>query len=238
MSVTPEQRHVIDCVVAIFETGKVPSSKSYGTCSILNDGAGISYGKHQCTDKAGSLDLVCKKYIELNGQLSESLKQYSNYLATNESAKYNSNTANYPAWLNSLINLLKSAGSDPLMHQAQDEVFDKNYWLPAAAHCQEIGLKTALSHLVIYDTCIHSGPARVSSLRAKFPEASPSRGGDEKAWTLAFLKARRDWLSANSNPLVQKTVYRIDAMKEIADSGNWDLNAPLVVRKVKIDKLA
>jgi chitosanase len=234
MSISPEQRHTIDCVVAIFETGKVPSAKSYGTCSILNDGAGISYGKHQCTDKAGSLDLVCKRYIELGGQQAAVLKEYMNYLATNESAKFNNVTANYPAWLNSLINVLKSAGNDPLMHQAQDEVFDKNYWMPAVNHCKDIGIKSALGHLVIYDTCIHSGPGRVSSLRAKFPEASPSRGGDEKAWVLAFLNARRDWLSANSNPLVQKTVYRIDAMKEIATAGNWDLATPLTVRKVKI----
>jgi hypothetical protein len=233
MSVTKEQRHTIDCVVAIFETGKVPTAASYGTCTILKDGAGISYGKHQCTDKAGSLDLVCKRYIELNGQQAAPLKEYMNYLATNETAKLNP-AGPFPTWTTSLINLLKSAGNDPLMQQAQDEVFDKNYWMPAANHCNEIGLKTALSHLVIYDTCIHSGPGRVSSLRAKFPEASPSRGGDEKAWILAFLKARREWLAANSNPLVQKTVYRIDAMKEIADAGNWDLKTPLTVRKVKI----
>lgn len=234
MSVTPEQRHTIDCVVSIFETGRVPTAASYSTCSILNDGAGISYGKHQCTDKAGSLDLVCKRYIELGGQQAGPLKEYMNYIATNESAKFNNVTANYPAWLNSLISLLKSAGSDPLMKQAQDEVFDKNYWLPAVNHCNEIGLKTPLAHLVIYDTCIHSGPGRVSSLRQKFPEASPSRGGDEKAWVLAFLNARRAWLAANSNPLVQKTVYRIDAMLEIAKANNWDLNTPLTVRKVKI----
>jgi chitosanase len=234
MSLTEQQRHTIDCVVAIFETGKVPSAKSYGTCSILNDGAGISYGKHQCTDKAGSLDLVCKRYIELGGQHAEPLKQYMNYIATNESAKYNNVTANYPSWLNSLINLLKSAGDDHIMKQAQDEVFDKNYWLPAENQCKEIGLKTAFSHLVVYDTCIHSGPGRVGILRKTFPEKSPANGGDEKAWVLALLKARRAWLASSSNELVQKTVYRIDAMLEIANANNWDLNTPLTVRKVKI----
>ncbi len=234
MSINSQQKYVIDCVVSIFETGRVPTDASYGTCSILNDGAGISYGKHQCTDKAGSLDLVCKRYIELGGQQAESLKQYMNYLTTNESTKFNNVTANYPAWLNSLISLLKSAGSDPLMKQAQDEVFDKNYWLPAVNHCADIGLKTALGYLVVYDTCIHSGPGRVTSLRSKFPEASPSRGGDEKAWVLAFLNTRRAWLAANSNPLVQKTVYRIDAMLEIAKTNNWDLITPMTVKKVKI----
>ena len=233
MQITLQQKNVIDSVVSIFETGRVPTPASYSTCTILKDGAGISYGKHQCTDKAGSLDLVCKRYIELNGQQSEPLKQYMNYLATNESTKVNPNGP-YPTWLDSLINLLKSAGSDKIMQQAQDEVFDKNYWNPAVEHCKNIGLTTALGHLVIYDTCIHSGPGRVSSLRQKFPEKSPANGGDEKAWVIAFLNARRAWLASSSNTLVQKTVYRIDAMLEIAKANNWDLNTPLVVRKVKI----
>ncbi len=234
MSITSEQKRVIDSVVSIFETGRVPTAASYSTCSILNDGAGISYGKHQCTDKAGSLDLVCKRYIELGGQQAGPLKEYMSYLSTNESAKYNNVTSNYPAWLNSLISLLKSAGSDSLMKQAQDEVFDKNYWNPAVEHCKNIGLTTALGHLVIYDTCIHSGPGRVSSLRAKFPEKSPANGGDEKAWVIAFLNVRRAWLASSSNSLVQKTVYRIDAMLEIAKANNWDLKTPMIVRKVKI----
>ena len=51
-----------------------------------------------------------------------------------------------------------SAGDDPVMHKAQDEVFDVNYWLPAVNHCKNIGITSALGHLVIYDTCIHSGP--------------------------------------------------------------------------------
>lgn len=234
MSITSQQKKVIDSVVSIFETGRVPTPASYSTCTILKDGAGISYGKHQCTDKAGSLDLVCKRYIELNGQQAEPLKQYMNYLATNESTKVNPNGP-YPTWLDSLINLLKSAGSDKIMQQAQDEVFDKNYWNPAVEHCKNIGLTTALGHLVIYDTCIHSGPGRVSSLRQKFPEKSPANGGDEKAWVIAFLNARRAWLASSSNTLVQKTVYRIDAMLEIAKLNNWDLNTPLSVRKVKIE---
>jgi len=234
MSISEQQRYVIDCVVSIFETGRIPTAASYGTCSVLNDGAGISYGKHQCTDKAGSLDLVCKRYIELGGQQAEPLKQYMNYLATNASTKFNSDTGKYPAWLNSLISLLKSAGSDKLMQQAQDEIFNKNYWNPAVEHCKNIGLTTALGHLVIYDTCIHSGPGRVSSLRAKFPEKSPANGGDEKAWVIAFLNTRRAWLASSSNSLVQKTTYRIDAMLEIAKANNWDLNTPMIVRKVKI----
>jgi chitosanase len=234
MNITPQQKHVIDCVLSIFETGRIPTTASYSTCSILDDGAGISYGKHQCTDKAGSLDLVCKKYIELGGQQAEALKQYMNYLATNESSKFGSRRETYPTWLISLINLLKSAGSDLKMQQAQDEVFDKVYWAPAVNHANNIGLKTALGHLIVYDSTIHSGANGVTIIRNLFSQKSPANGGDEKEWCLAYINARRNWLLSNPNDLVKRTVYRMDALKAIADSNNWDLNTPIVVRNVKI----
>ncbi len=43
MTLTPAQKHAIDCVLSIFETGRIPTAASYATCTILADGAGISY---------------------------------------------------------------------------------------------------------------------------------------------------------------------------------------------------
>jgi len=235
MNVTDEQKHVIDCVLSIFETGRLPSPASYSTCSILNDGAGISYGKHQCTDGGGALDAVCKRYIELKGKYAETLSHYMIYLRTNESTKFNSNVANYPSWLTSLISLLKTAGTDPVMQQAQNQIFDEQYWTPAVKHGQNIGLQTALGHLITYDSTIHSGPAGVTIIRNLFPQKSPTNGGDEKEWCLAYIAARRAWLLRSPNKLVQKTVYRMDALKQIADSGNWELKTPLIVRNIKIN---
>jgi len=51
--ITAPQKHAIDCIISIFETGRVPTAAAYATCTILPDGAGISYGKHQSTDRAG-----------------------------------------------------------------------------------------------------------------------------------------------------------------------------------------
>jgi len=86
MTVTPSQKHVIDCVLAIFETGKVPTPGSYATCAILNDGAGISFGKHQSTDRANSLDLVVKRYIQKGGLSAKQLEPFLPYFAANKSA--------------------------------------------------------------------------------------------------------------------------------------------------------
>jgi chitosanase len=130
--------------------------------------------------------------------------------------------------------LLKEAGKDPVMQSAQDQVFDEVYWRPAVNIAEAAGLKTALGHLVIYDTCIHSGPGMVGKIRAMFPEKSPANGGDEREWVRAYVSARRGWLAAFPNPIVQGTVYRPDAFRVIMDAGNWDLRMPLVVRGVKI----
>jgi len=233
MEYTPDQKRAIDSVLAIFETGKVPTSSSYATCTILADGAGISYGKHQCTDKAGSLDLVVKAYIKKGGKLAKELEACLPLLAANASTKVPPKGPWTPEVTN-LVNLLKTAGADPVMWEAQDEVFDANYFLPAVNHAKDIGLTTALGLLVIYDTCIHSGPGRVGTHRAAFPQKSPKNGGDEKEWIKAYLNARRAWLLANSNPLVQKCVYRQDAIFELIKADNWGLKLPFVCRGAKV----
>jgi chitosanase len=232
MSITPQQKHAIDCILSIFETGKIPTAASYSTCTILKDGAGISYGKHQATDKAGSLDKIVKKYIAVGGSHASKLQPYVLQLEANESAKVNPTAP--PGWAKTLVGLLKEAGADPKMQSAQDAIFDENYWNPAVTHAKQIGLKTALGHAVIYDTCIHSGPGRVATHRAEFPQKSPANGGDEKEWVKAYVAARRAWLLGNSNPLVQKCVYRMDAFEKLMTEGNWDLVTPFSVRNVKV----
>lgn len=234
MEITKEQKYVIDCVLSIFETGRIPSHASYSTCTILSDGAGISYGKHQATDRAGSLDKIVQLYIDKGGQHATQLVPFLSRLAANETAKLDPKKP--PVWSQKLIEILRLAGTDPIMRDAQDDVFDSAYWVPAVGHASSIGLKTALGHLVVYDTCIHSGPGGVANIRSRFPEPSPSRGGDEKKWISAYINARRSWLLGNKNPLVQKTTYRMDSLEEIAKSGNWELTTPLRVRGVSIPK--
>ena len=120
------------------------------------------------------------------------------------------------------------------MQRAQDEVFDEGYWTPAVQKCAAMGLVSPLAHLVVYDTCIQSGPGRVDSLRMKFAAKSPSTGGDEKAWVQAFNAARRDFLMSNPNPLVQKSVYRVDSIQGLIDAGNWYLATPFSYRHVQV----
>lgn len=233
MPVTATQKHTIDCILSIFETGRIPSPAAYAMCTILADGAGISYGKHQCTDRSGSLDKVVQRYIELGGQHAAALQACLPYFASNKSATevpkgpWSQETQN-------VVNLLRTAGADPVMHRAQDEVFDRDYWNPAATQCEAMQLKHALSWAVIYDTCIHSGPGGVNGIRNKFPAVPPSKGGDEKQFINQYLAARENWLLSSANELVRRTTYRMDAFQTLAANGNWELALPLTIRGVTI----
>jgi chitosanase len=217
---TPDQRRVIDAIVSVHETGRVPSSAAYSTVTVLKDGAGISYGKHQSTDKSGSLDAIIHRYCDKGGALAAKFQPFFDELDANE--------------VIDLKALLAEAGKDPVMQAAQDEVFDEGYWAPAASRCVAMGLQTALAHLTMYDTAIHSGAGRIDSLRNTFAETPPVRGGAEHVFVKAFLNARKKWLLSNSNPLVQKSAYRVDAMLGLVAAGNWDLTVPFTYRGVTV----
>ena len=228
-----EKKETINKILSIFETGRVPTTAAYSTCSILSDGAGISYGKHQSTDKSGTLDLIFNAYCKAGGKYSEQLKPYSTYIRDSASAKYSS-TKSSPDWCKKLIELLKLAGTDPVMQQIQDEIFDSHYWNPAFEHYKKCGLQTAIGMLVLYDTSIHSGSGNVNIIRGKFPEVPPSMGGSEQAWIKAYVAARKKWLSSSPNPLVRKTIYRMEEFEKIMANNNWDLTSPFYVRGIKI----
>ena len=228
-----EADRIAKAIVHVFETGT--AKPDYGACSILSDGAGISYGASQATDKADSLDTIVFSYIDKGGRLGEKLRPYLDGLDLDDSAKVDPNAPKtWPTWLHDLIRLLKEAGADPVMMTVQDRIFDERYLAPAKRMCEEMGLHTPLALAVVYDTCIQSGVGGVANIRKRFAEAPPSRGGNEVAWVKAYIAARKKWLAAFSNPLVQKTVYRMEAFEKIVAEGNWNLNAPLKVRGVTL----
>ena len=228
MTISADKKRIIQSILSVFETGK--TEPDYGSVVVLDDGAGITYGKHQSTDGGeSSLDKVVLRYIDLGGDLASQLSEYLPMLA--DDATTQATPGNIPLWVQDLMNLLVQAGKDPVMHRAQDEVFDEHYWAPAASQAEAMQLMYPLSWLVCYDSTIHSGVNGIARIRKRFPESPPSGGGDEKAWTKAYLQARRDWLASHSNPVVQNTVYRIDAMLDMVEADNWNLDTPIDIKK-------
>jgi chitosanase len=230
-----QARKAILNILTTFETGKILSAEAYSTISILHDrktgmsdGAGFSGGSHQATDRAGSFDQIVLRYIDARGRYASEFVPFLARLAINESTKLD--PANLPQWALDLMAVFRKAGADPVMQQVQDRVFEEMYLNPAYSQCGAMGLIEPLSYLVVADTCVQSGPGGVGTIRMRFAEKPPIRGGAERAWTQAYVRARRAWLAAYPNPLVQRSVYRMDAVQKLIDEKNWSLSAPLVVR--------
>ena len=125
--------------------------------------------------------------------------------------------------------LVRSAANDPKFAQIQQQAFDDLYLGPAFAWGKDHGFALPLSYLVIADSFLHSGSVS-SSLRNKFAEKVPQDGGEEKAWTKAYLLTRRNWLANHSRDILHATIYRCDCYLKEVDKDNWDLNEePLVM---------
>lgn len=229
---TVSQRLTIEAITSIFETGGLPDSDAYAAINIHPDGAGISYGCHQSTAHSGSLEAILVAYYEEGNRLGDLTLDEAKAVAASSRALSSPPTSGP---VRELMDLLAEAGRNDLeMQGVQRQVFRRLYWEPAEAYAKNIGLTLPLSFLAVYDLRVHSGMERIDKLRQTFSEYPPSLGGDERLWSAALLRARRDWLAGHSRPVVRRTVYRVDALLTLANEGRWDLARPLVVRGVEI----
>jgi len=134
-----------------------------------------------------------------------------------------------------LHNILRAAGGDHVMRATQDAFFDEVYWRPAVIAAKRIGVSTPLGVCVVYDGKVHGSFER---MRDRTNQKHPDAAGDEKAWIGHYVAERRAWLAGHSNPLLPKTVYRMDAFRTLIDGGKWALPLPLAVRGRIIDEAA
>lgn len=213
MSTILDKKIKIQSIVNVFETGSIKGD--YGNISIYHDGPGmvkqVTYGRSQTTEYGNLKDLLVM-YIAKNGKFAADLKNYIGIIG--QKPLYNDNN---------FIEILKEAGSDPIMISTQDEFFDKHYWQPAIKFCDVNGFVTPLAGLVVYDSYIHSGSI-LSFLRNRFEAKVPTAGGSEQVWITEYLNARKSWLSEHSNPILRKTVYRVNNMLTADHYQDWNLD--------------
>ncbi len=225
MELNETQKRVIQRVVNVFETGSPDGD--YATISIYKDGPHdirqITYGRSQTTEY-GNLRQLVEQYVAAGGLFSQQLRPYADKVGSTPLT----DDANFK-------NLLRRAGrEDPLMRKTQDSFFDRVYYRPAMKWADAQGFMLPLSALVIYDSFIHSGSI-IWVIRNMFPESPPSAGGNEKAWTKAYVNARHKWLGSHRRPPVRNTIYRTQCFKNEIQRGNWDLSQlPINANGVKV----
>lgn len=226
---TLREKDLCQSIVSVFETGQAKGNPS--AVAILSDGAGLSYGVHQATDRSDALDRILLRYLDIGGTRVADATEVLRLVEADATTRYTS-LRSAPPNVQRAAELLAELGKDPVMVAAQIDVFDADYWNPAVAQAKEMGVERPLTIAVLYDTAIQSGIGGIANIRKRFPEVPPSRGGDEMRWTVAYVKARRAWLASHSNPLVRRTVYRMDAFLQLIAESNWWLLPPFTVRGV------
>ncbi len=219
------QKKAAQAIVNIFETGKALGD--YGRVTLLSGDSGhLTYGRAQTTLASGNLYLLVKDYCEADdAALVTSLKKYLKPLADRDLALDGDMK---------FRGLLKEAGDDPVMQLAQDEFFDRVYWMPSVRHAEAIGVTSGLGTGVVYDSHIHGSWDRIRSRTDERHRSVQEIG--EQEWITHYVAERQDWLSTHSNPLLQRTVYRMDAFRQLIGEGRWDLPLPFHVRGVRIDE--
>jgi chitosanase len=219
------QKRSVQAIVNIFETGRPLGD--YGQVTMLPGNSGhLTYGRSQTTLASGNLFLLIRAYCrDPAAQFGEALTAFLGRLEdTDFDLDHNG----------AFRDLLRAAGDDPVMRHAQDWFFDREFWAPAVRSAEFIGSETALGTAVVYDSRIHGSWHR---MRDRTNEShGPLSDVGEKEWMVQYVQVRRDWLANHSNELLRKTVYRMDALKQLMDSKNWGLDLPLEIRGNVIDE--
>jgi chitosanase len=218
MKLTDIQKRTAQAIVNLFETGKPLGD--YGQVTLLaGDSGQLTYGRSQTTLASGNLALLITSYCDAQGAANAlALSPYLPAL-----------TAKNPSLNQDMVfrALLHEAGADPVMQSCQDTFFDKEYWDPAVSAAQSLGLDLGLSMAVVYDSKVHGSWV---AMRDRTLVANPNPSSDQKGWIAAYVATRRQWMANNSNPLLQKCVYRMDTFNALIADGAWDLPLPLTVR--------
>jgi len=225
MNLTKDQKSLLFRVINCFETGSPEGN--YSALVVYADGPHwtrqLTYGRSQVTEY-GNLKKLVSLYVKREGIYAGELGKYLDDIGSVPLV----DSKGFKA-------LLRAAGKkDPVMWKVQDAFFEEAYFKPALRWAESEGFTLPLSMLVIYDSFIHSGSI-LWLIRRKFPEVPPSKGGKEKEWITAYVKARHEWLSGSRRKLVRASAYRTkDLLKMIGDK-NWNLDKlPLIANGRKV----
>jgi len=171
----------------------------------------------------GNLKNLIKTYCYKGGKYGESFNEYIPSIGVKPLAQDTD-----------FINLLKEAGSDPIMQLCQEQAYDSMYITPSLDWCEKNKLTSPLAKLIIADSFLQSGSI-LSTIRNMFTETLPANGGDEKKWVESYCSARKKWLANHSRKVLHATVYRMDLMLELIKKEDWNLSQNIyIANDVKI----
>jgi chitosanase len=216
---TATQARTCKAILNLFETGSVVGR--YGSVTVLAGDTGqLTFGRSQTTLGSGNLALLIERYstnpaARFGARLSKFLPRL----------RERDNTLNDDEFLK---NVLRASADDLVMRDVQDVFFDDAYWAPAVRASTKSGIKLPLGVAIVYDGHVH-GSWRLIRDRVNSAMGTPAQAS-ERVWLREYVRQRREWLATNNNPLLRKTVYRMDAFGRLITLDNWGLSLPLVIQ--------
>jgi chitosanase len=218
--VDPRQQDTARAIVNIFETGRIQGN--YAAVGVLPGDTGhLSYGRSQAALGSGTLFQLLNTYCNqpnaaFAAQLKPALPRFQS-----RDVSLDFDTA--------VKQLLKQAGSDPVMRNVQDEFFNSLFFIPACTAAAKLGITDPLGQTVVYDSHIQGGWGIV---KAGMP--APAAGG-QRDWIRQYVTQRAAWLQSGKSPL-PTTVYRMTSFDALINTRNWDLQLPLEVHGITISQ--
>jgi chitosanase len=203
-------------IVNCFEMG-TPHIQ-YDQITLLHDGPGkiLQFTGSVGFTEAYNLKKVIQLYIDKGGELS---KEFARYLPDmGKKFTLARDTKFHKLW--------KESAEEQLMKDAQDEIYESTYFLPAEKWSETAGFELPLSYLVVFDSFLQSGSI-MKMLRNRFPETLPNNGGTEKEWIRAYAKTRLNWLKNHSRVAVRNSAYRMRDITKIINDDDWELENPV-----------
>ena len=227
----PEKwRDTIFAIASVFESGSPQGNPSaYQTY----DAGIISYGKHQATLQSGTLYRVLDAYFGLsNSSTSQTLKsEYGSRVAKKDVTLRNDGR---------IRKLLLDAAKEPAMNQAQDNIFDQDFYHPAIAQARQNGIQTPLGLAALYDTNIQGGMYQLIP-QTNEKVGKIGLGVNEPTWIATFLNLREarlntlaDRFEAKGDSVTGKalrtSIYRVTELRSLLTIRNFAFNGTLTVR--------
>ena len=200
-------------IVKIFETSD--PFGDYAAVTVLNDGAGVSYGISQFTHRSGSLLAVAEKYLESGSMVGRRVIEDRLPVLRLRAA----GPIRQLAGDTTLKKALQAAAVTREMRSAQEHVAFERYLGPAMGACEGSNFVLPLSLAVVYDSMNHGSWA---TIRDRVPA-----GLGEKEWITAYVRERDRWL--RSHPRLESTAYRTRFFLSQIQTGRWHLELPLNV---------
>lgn len=224
----PALKSCAEQMISVFENES--TSLRYDYVENLHDGRGYTAGRDGFASGDGDLLQVVEVYDDLRPD--NILRGFVPLLKQVQGSASTHGLGALPAaW--------RKAASDPLFRQAQDQVSDKLYYIPAMKTARELHLQSPLSKFALYDAIIQHGTDQDSDslgaiIRAANRDAGgpPDKAGEEK-WLMAFLTARKEILMNAADPETRaawrKSVGRVNEQVRLLKERNLQLSSPLTL---------